>query len=358
MTVDILDLDRQFKSILTSRDGISCFTKRSIFKEGCTSWYAFLEKRETALINLFEMERNYDYDFYILETWKLIELYEKELEKPLKKIFGKKSNDISRDRDDVAKKYLELVTRLVISDIYPKRFDKITYTNTDIFECSRCKSADLEFDKECDAFMACSKCGFRQEYSNIKVTYIDPKRTNMCQRSANDKKSHFINCFNQWAGIQKITISQDILESIEAKLDKYGALNKTASTRAEKFCRVTKDHIKIVLKDLNLYKTHSENITSIYRIITERYIQDLEIIRDKVLQDFDIFNDLYNRRYSAECSKPFKYQHLLFQFLRRHGFACDYKDFKFLKTTERKKIHEEMYKDIFSELKWNYVSMF
>lgn len=286
-----------------------------------TLWFRKRAARRDVEILAAE-DRRYDADFYLLQTWFILEQYKIQLDKPLRRVFGEKREADDGQTRRWVREYVEALARLP----HPRRVDAI----------------HLDAAEEEDEPGECAV-----------QTFFDARRSNMTQRGGNDKKSHFINCFNQYAGVQKEPLEPRLLGAVEARLDQYGLVDAGAASRADRFARVTQDHIRIILGELG---KGSGQATAIYRAVTDRRVKDLDLLREKVLQDFDAFNELHSRKYS--CTNSFKYQHLLYQFLQRHGHACDYRDFKFLKTTERKKHHEEMYKKIFAELQWNYLPMF
>lgn len=342
MSIDILKLDYFFKkileySVIDQRERIFC-------SDNATQWYMNMAALSDRISDICLKERIYDYDFYILETEPILGSYVCELNIPVKRVFGKRYIRSDKSKKKLVDLYMNVVSRLRISDVYPRRFDGAQMS--EVIEEPPCTCDDIE----------CEGCVENREYS-IKTTYNDTKRASVSHRTTNEKRSHFLNCFNQHMGVQKVSLPPDLLNKIEASLYKYDLINTETQVREERFARVTKEHVKLILKDLNLYKNYNENLTLIFKQITGDPCPDVNCIKEKVMRDFDIFSDLYDRKCPAD-KKPFKYQQLLFQFLRRHGYACECYDFKFLKTTERKIYHEEIYKSLFAELGWNYTSMF
>lgn len=347
MSSDILKLDQIFRKILKHTlekiEDIKC-------TELSTPWYRYLcdmtERRKTVMSD----ERVFDYDFYVLETGIIISKYIDELNTPLKKVFGRREPEQRKQKATIVKEYIQIISKLYISSVYPRRFDGIQEQKlSDKEECYECGGGNLLYEKDTELF-TCAECGVQQLFSNVKGSFYDSKRTNTTQRSSNEKRNHFINCFNQYEGSQCIDLPIGFLGEVRDILNKYSLVD---SGLEEKYSRVTKEHIKLILKDMKLYRKYCDSLTYIYREITEQPCRDLSLLKEKVLNDFDMFDEVYNKKYSL-IKKPFHYQQLLFQFLRRHGHACHRNDFKFLKTTDRKMFHEKVYKEIFADLGWNY----
>ena len=97
-------------------------------------------------------------------------------------------------------------------------------------------------------------------------------------------------------------------------------------------------------------------------------------LRDRIKQlDVDIKNIEENARIyatSAEGLAKFKRdakfdrknfintQYVLFQLLRRHKYMCKKQDFNILKTIDRKSFHDDICKELFEELGWNFTAIF
>jgi hypothetical protein len=226
-------------------------------------------------------------------------------------------------------------------------------------QCTACKSSDFFHSFECESLITCSNCGIQVEtFKNNNLHFGDLKRFNLAQKTMSDKRNHFIDCFNQYQGRCKNGLPGDMLVLIEEKLDHYKLIDHAQTTRENQYSKVTKEHIKIVLKDLRLSREMYENINYIFSLVAGKPVRNIEYLREKVLHDFDLFNEAYIKKYPNFAAKTYKYQQLLYQFLRRHGCKCDPSDFNFLKTTERKARHDEIYSSLFEDLGWNYISLF
>ena len=51
-------------------------------------------------------------------------------------------------------------------------------------------------------------------------------------------------------------------------------------------------------------------------------------------------------------------QYVLYQLLRKYNFPCKSSDFNILKTVERKTFHDDICRQLFNELKWNFKAIF
>ena len=51
-------------------------------------------------------------------------------------------------------------------------------------------------------------------------------------------------------------------------------------------------------------------------------------------------------------------QYVLFQLLRRHKYPCKREEFNILKTVDRKSFHDDICKELFELLNWNFTALF
>ena len=117
-------------------------------------------------------------------------------------------------------------------------------------------------------------------------------------------------------------------------------------------------HILLFLKELG-YANHYENVHLIHHVLTGKKPHDISNLEDQLLDDFDILTDLYDKKYKDINRKNFiNTQYVLFQLLRRHKYPCKRQDFNILKTIDRKSFHDEVCKNLFEQLGWNFTALF
>jgi hypothetical protein len=126
----------------------------------------------------------------------------------------------------------------------------------------------------------------------------------------------------------------------------------------ERYRNVTKEHIFLFVKELKMSKNYGD-INLIHHLITGSPLHDISHLTEKLLNDFEQFVQMHHRQFPNDAErKNFNYQHLLYQLLRRHKYACNPAEFNFLKTIERKYFHDEICRVVFENLGWNYSSLF
>ena len=309
-------------------------------------------------------------NFYLLDTLEILEEYKHVLKIPIRiNFFDSVNNSDENDNGNLTKKR-ELIKQYLIKikeynyDKYIDISDSIPFMKKpELWKCSLCESHVFTESTEVEGLIICTNCGHQDEIMmyNAKITHNDSKRINITTKYTYDKKSHFINCCNQFQGksknvIQgkiKNTIDPDVIEKISEELIKYNIMTDNADTS-----KVTKEHISLFLKELKLTKYYGD-INYIYHKLTGTPLHDLSNIMEKLLIDFEQFVKCHNKIFPQDLEqKNFNYQLLLYQLLMKNGYKCNPNEFNFLKTTERKSYHDERCRVIFGELGWNYTSLF
>ena len=349
MDIDIVKIDESIRKYLNNHVDQLALTAGNFHHSRATPWLNNI-LQSIAYNNKLVRDQQYDYEFYILETGSLIEEYLNLLKIPVKIVFGARPQTPRITISQIIM-YKYVLSRLYLSTDPPRRFDHSLAPAT---------SKSSTFCATCGAIMddiICPACSAPAVDSTAyAISYSDAKYP-IQPRTCSEKRNHFVNCFNQYQGQVKGILDPQIILRVEQELLKYGVVDVDKPARVDKYARVTKEHIKLILKDLSLFKANNDNLTYIYYTITDRR-QSIAHLKEIVLRDFDRFNDAYTKHYPNTDKKSFNYQQLLFQFLSRHGHKCNPDDFNFLKTTDRKIQHDQIYKKIFQELGWNYVSFF
>ena len=96
--------------------------------------------------------------------------------------------------------------------------------------------------------------------------------------------------------------------------------------------------------------------------MTGKKSNDISHLEDKLIKDFEVLSDLYDKKFKHDKTKKIdrksfiNVQYVLFQLLRRHKYPCKREDFNILKTLDRKAFHDDIMKELFEELNWNFFS--
>ena len=309
---------------------------------------------------IYNLDSETNFNFYIIETYEIIENYKKILEKPNKiSFFGKSVKDNSKE--EIVKTYLDIASKYYdIENIKkldkPKNIVVSTFKNT----CNNCNYKE-EMDIEEEKYI-CKNCGFQKDILGNMTSYKDINRVNITYKFTYERIVHFKDCINQYQGKQNSTIDENVFKDLEKQFEIHGLLVGDENTpRTERFKNITKEHIMMFLKETNNSNNY-EHVFLIYNIITGKKNDNISHLEKVLLEDFETLSELYDRKFKKEKKinrKSFiNAQYVLYHLLRKHKYPCKKEDFNILKTLDRKSFHDEILSELFQELSWNYTPCF
>lgn len=218
-----------------------------------------------------------------------------------------------------------------------------------------------EFIKDDDRAV-CALCSAEQSLICNTSSFSDVGRVNMASKYTYNRKVHFRDCIIQYQGKQKTRIPEEIYTILQTKLEQNGFIN-TCSDKSKKYEKVSRALVLSMLKELELKKFY-DDIVLIHHTLTGQKCDNIEYLEDALLEDFDKLTETYDNMdtdtIDASEDKPTKRknfinaQFVLYQLLKKHGHPCNEMDFITLKTSERKRFHNTICKDLFGQLGWKY----
>lgn len=319
-----------------------------------------IESKLTELNKKIEdISEKISFNFFIMETTPLIDAYKLILNKPIKISFvGKSNNDeILKEKQEVIEKYLEIVKKFN----FEVSFDSVSKKDKaiNLIFCEICKDK-ICFESVEDKTYICNECGFQKEILGNMSSYKDVNRINLSSKYMYERKVHFKDCMNQYQGKQNSTIPKEVFTDLEEQFKLHGLLEE-GETKEERFKKITKDHILLFLKETGHTK-HYEDVFLIYQKMTGKKPDDISHLETKLMQDFETLSDLYDKKFKQDKSKKIdrksfiNIQYVLYQLLRKYKHPCKKEDFNILKTLDRKSFHDDIMKELFQELNWNFFS--
>lgn len=220
-----------------------------------------------------------------------------------------------------------------------------------------------EFIKDDDRAV-CAVCSTEQSLISNTSSFSDVGRVNMASKYTYNRKVHFRDCIIQYQGKQKTNIPEEIYTIVEVKLIEKKIISVDDSLKKEKrYEKVTRATILDILKELDSkdVKKYYDDIVLIHHALTGQPCDNIEYLEDALLEDFDKLTETYDNVYTVvdgeKASKRKNFinaQFVLYQLLKRHGHPCHEMDFLTLKTSERKRFHHTICKELFTTLGWKY----
>lgn len=304
--------------------------------------------------NIIENINNIQH-FYTMDFSELLEQYKSSI--PDKISFMGKSK---KPKNDICKFYLEILKKY---DIEYKELEELTLKSKKIDKknCSHCGSLSFIIQSE-QNLEICEDCGKQEEKSYKSLSYKDISRINMSSKYSYERKIHFKDCINQFQGKQNATIDDKVYKDLEEQFDLHGLLVGDKNTQKKiRFENITKEHILLFLKE-NGHSKHYEDVVLIFHKMTGKKVDDISYLETQLMEDFDKISNLYDKKYKftgkIERKSFINTQYILFQLLRRHKYPCKKEYFNMLKTLDRKCFHDEIVKDLFETLGFNFTPIF
>lgn len=219
----------------------------------------------------------------------------------------------------------------------------------------------------------CAICSTEQSLISNMSSFSDVGRVNMANKYTYNRKVHFRDCIIQYQGKQKTYIPEEIYTIIEVKLVEKKLIDCDSNLpREKKYENVTRIMVLDILKELESkdVKKFYDDIVLIHHTLTGQPCDNIEYLEDSLLDDFDKLTETYDNLYTnneeeKQSGSDYKLkttkrknfinaQFVLYQLLKKHGHPCNEMDFLTLKTSERKRFHHTICKELFSILGWKY----
>jgi Poxvirus Late Transcription Factor VLTF3 like len=221
-----------------------------------------------------------------------------------------------------------------------------------------------EFIKDEDRAV-CALCSTEQALICNVSSFSDVGRVNMTNKYTYNRKIHFRDCIVQYQGKQKTNVPEEIYTVLEKKLVESGAITKEVTDKLKRYENVTRSTVLDILKSMKIVKKFYDDIVLIHHNLTGQPCDDISGLEDSLLSDFDMLTNAYDKMYEVsdksddgnDTTKRKNFinaQFVLYQLLMKNGHKCREMDFLTLKTSERKRFHHDICKELFRVLNWNY----
>lgn len=307
-----------------------------------------MKQLQTAIEDIqYDKSKNY----YIMESSNIIDDYMNNINKPITINFMNKviNNDNTSHNNKLIKDYIH---------IYNKFDTKINYKNNN----KKCINCNHENFNDVDNNIICNNCGLSITILIQDSSFKDSERINIVPKYTYNRKTHFKDCINQFQGKQQVNIKQKVYDDLIQQFKLNHLLVGDENTPKEKrFSKITKKHIHLFLKETKNSK-HYEDLNLIYHNITGKKTNDISHIERELIQDFDLLTQTYDKLFKKDKDierKSFiNSQYVLYQLLIRHKFNCNKSEFNILKTTDRQTFHDDVCKELFKHLGWNFKCLF
>ena len=210
--------------------------------------------------------------------------------------------------------------------------------------------------------MICNNCGLSINTLIQNSSFKDSERINIIPKYTYNRKTHFKDCINQFQGKQQVNIKQQVYDDLIKQFElNHLLVGDSDTSKEQRYSKITKKHIHLFLKETKNSK-HYEDINLIYHTITGKKTNDISHLERQLIQDFDLLTQTYDKLFKnnkdIERKSFINSQYVLYQLLSRHKYKCNKDEFNILKTTDRQTFHDDVCKELFKHLGWNFKCLF
>ncbi len=242
-----------------------------------------------------------------------------------------------KTKGEIMDAYLSLTNKNHI-----RRVDDVNIENYDI--CRNCN--EQRIFNSIQSSMICPICGIEEKMliDSETPSYKEPPRE--ITYFAYKKINHFNEWLSQFQAKESTDIPEEIFEQIENELGKERYLNKK-NLKASK--------VRDILKKLHLTKYY-EHCHYITNRITGRPAPEIdEELQEKIRNMFKQIQGPWMRFCPSDRSNLLSYPYIFYKFFQLLGRDEYLSYFRLLKSREKLQEHDEIWKKICNELKWQYI---
>ncbi len=235
-------------------------------------------------------------------------------------------------------------------DVYKRFRNKVfnnieTVENINIFSCDVCSSMNVLFvDTTSERY--CQDCGFSEIVHGEELSYKEEQDMDKTIVYSYKKENHLNEWICQFQAKESTTVPQKIIDDIKQELTKQKIKNKNDITHTK---------VKEILKKLNYnkYYDHAPYITQMVNGIKPPTMpQELE---DRIRIMFNQIQAPFEKYRPKDRTNFLSYSYILYKFCELLGEDKYLPCFPLLKSNEKLYLHDQIWKKITHELKWQYI---
>ena len=266
----------------------------------------------------------------------IIEIYSKDLNKPIQKSFGSgvQVKTVDAELEELYETYYLALVKYLDNEILDQLIKQaITMSGKSHVATKKEISKEEEDDN--------------QIYEGIN--YHDLTRVNINKKYKYEKWCHFRDTITQYQGLQRKLIPEIVISDVKRMIIDHGLYDENKEDPYEK---VTKAHIRLFLGETK-HNKYYEDSQLIFSKITGKPCPNISKYEKQLYEDFDALVDAY-ASLKLDRKNFLSNHYILNQLLRRQKYKVPNGDLNFLKTANRLKEHDEIYQKCCEILGWNF----
>lgn len=210
--------------------------------------------------------------------------------------------------------------------------------------CRKCGSENMITYSS--ALMVCKDCGVTLETIGEELTYKEEQEIEKNMVYSYKRENHFNEWISQFQGNERTNISPEILEQLRFEFKKQ---------KVRDVKDITHPKVRALLKKLRLnkYYEHVPYITTILNGITPPKMSNA--LEEKLRLMFSEIQTPFETHCPSDRKNFLSYSYVLYKFCELLGEDEYLPCFPLLKSKEKLKQQDSIWKDIANDLKWEYI---
>jgi len=213
--------------------------------------------------------------------------------------------------------------------------------------CKSCNSTNIHQDLE-KADNICMDCGVCFNYLGEELTYKEEQEVNekMVVNCGYKKENHLNEWILQFQGRETTTIPEEVIEQLKSEFKKQ---------KIKKVSEISREKVKQILKKLKLTKfyEHSTHITHLLNGLKPPEMS--QALEERLRKMFRDIQDPFIKHCPKDRNNFLSYSYVLYKFCELLGEDQYLPFFPLLKSKEKLRHQDVIWKKICKEVQWEYI---
>lgn len=213
--------------------------------------------------------------------------------------------------------------------------------------CLQCSSKNM-FKDSTNAELICMDCGMCESFLGEELTYQEEQEVNekMVINCGYKKENHLNEWILQFQGRETTNIPDDVLEKLKIEFKKQ---------KIKKISDISREKVKIYLKKLKLtkYYEHATHITHLLNGLKPPEMS--QALEDRLRMMFREVQDPFVKHCPKDRNNFLSYSYVLYKFCELLGEDQYLPYFPLLKSKEKLRQQDVIWKKICGEVLWEYI---
>lgn len=221
-------------------------------------------------------------------------------------------------------------------------------------QCKHCGNSD-DFVSESNVYI-CSRCFRAVSEIEGDTTFVDIDRVHLTSRYKYDRVDHFKDELIRHQGKQNTRVPNQVVDKLIRIAESMNLINNNSDTREEKYRNFTKFTIYQIMQ-VNKLSKYYHDINKLHADITGIPAPNVHSVERKLMQMIIKVLEVYDKVKPPQWKNFMQGQYILCQLMIVCGVRVRADDILLLRTWEKIREHDAVFRVICRELDWPFVSL-